>query len=258
MPFIGKVVLITGASGGIGASCAEYFAKKGALLALVGRNAEKFERVVERIKESGVELEPLVIIADVSVDAERIISETIEKYEHLDILINNAGFSLGGTLETLKMDDYDAMMNTNVRGVVELTQLAIPYLAKTKGNIVQVSSAAGIIPVPIFFAYAMSKAALDHFTKCAAIELAPKQIRVNSVNPGFIDTDFHTIATGIERDDGDYNEIVEQAKSKHPLQRIGNAEDCVNAIAFLADEGANFITGVLLRVDGGLSTKGAF
>lgn len=114
MPFIGKVILITGASGGIGAACAEYFAQKGALLALVGRNADKFEQVVERIKESGVEMEPLIIIADVSVDAERIMSETIEKYDHLDILINNAGFGMVGSLETIKMEDYDSLMATNV------------------------------------------------------------------------------------------------------------------------------------------------
>lgn len=114
MPFIGKVVLINGASAGIGAACAEFFARKGALLALVGQNADKFDRIVERIKECGVDMEPLIIIADVSVDAERIMSETIEKYNHLDILINNAGFAMVGFLETLKMEDYDSIMAANV------------------------------------------------------------------------------------------------------------------------------------------------
>lgn len=111
MAFSDKIVLITGASSGIGAKCAEYYAKEGAKLALVGRNAEKFESVIEQIKESGVEMEPLVILADVSVDAERIISETIEKYGRLDILINNAGFMIPNQFETMQMADFDGKSN---------------------------------------------------------------------------------------------------------------------------------------------------
>lgn len=126
MAFADKVVLITGkfhsvlwlkrgkfrrgfssASSGIGAACAEYYAKEGAKLALVGRNAEKFESVTERIKESGVELEPLVILADVTVDAERIIAETIEKYERLDVVIINAGFMIPGPFNAMEMADFD-------------------------------------------------------------------------------------------------------------------------------------------------------
>lgn len=114
MSFEGKTILITGASSGIGAATAKYFAKEGALLALVGRNEEKFENILEKIKEDGVETEPLVIIADVSIDAERIINETIEKYGSLDILFNNAGFGINGTIDDVKMEDFDAMMNTNV------------------------------------------------------------------------------------------------------------------------------------------------
>lgn len=107
MSFTDKVILITGSNSGIGKSAAEYFAKEGANLALVGRRAEKFESVLSNIKETGNDMEPLVIIADVTTDAERIMSETIEKYGRLDILINNAGFAVYGTLEKLKMEDYD-------------------------------------------------------------------------------------------------------------------------------------------------------
>lgn len=255
MPFIGKVILITGASAGIGAACAEYFAKKGALLSLVGRSAEKFEKLAEKMSKNGIEMEPLIIVGDVTTDAQRIIDETIEKYGHLDILINNAGFAIPGTLQTLQMSDYDDMMATNTRAVVELTQLAIPHLLATKGNIINVSTAGAIIPVVSFCAYAMSKAALDHFTKIAAMELASEGVRVNSVNPGFIDTDFH-IREEVDREQ--YAAVVEGARSVHPLERIGTVEDCVNAISFLANDNASFITGVILRVDGGLSTKGAF
>lgn len=110
MSFVDKVILITGGNSGIGADCAGYFAKEGAKLALVGRSVEKFETVIEQIKESGVEIEPLVILADVSTDAERIIAETIEKYERIDVLINNAGFAIFDSLDTMNMEDYDGKL----------------------------------------------------------------------------------------------------------------------------------------------------
>lgn len=166
MSFENKVIIITGASSGIGAATAEFFAKEGALLSLVGRNEEKFEKVLEKIKESGVEADPLVIIADVSIDAERIINETIEKYGRLDILFNNAGFAIHGTIDDVQMKDFDAMFNTNVRGVVELTHLALPHLVETKGCIINNSSIGALRTFKNYLVYCMTKAALDQFTKC--------------------------------------------------------------------------------------------
>lgn len=217
MPFIGKVILITGASSGIGAACAKYFAKKGAFLALVGRSAEKFETLNEQIRKCGIEMEPLIILADVTVDAERIISETIEKYGHLDILINNAGVLIPGTLSSMTMEDHDKMMATNLRGPVELSKFAIPHLIETKGNIVNVSSVSGIIPTERWFAYSMSKAGLDHFTRTLAIELAEHGVRVNSINPGFIDTD--ALSNGLT--EVEYAALCEEMRLKHPIGRIG-------------------------------------
>lgn len=121
MSFTDKVILITGANSGIGQATAEFFAKEGAKLALVGRRAEKFEDVVTNIKNSGVDTEPLIIVADVATDAERIIGESIEKYGRLDVLINNAGFSVYGTLEEMKMEDYDGkLINKRHRNVCVL------------------------------------------------------------------------------------------------------------------------------------------
>lgn len=254
MSFEGKTILITGASAGIGAALADYFAKQGALLALVARNPEKCEKVLEKIKEAGIETEPLVILADVSVDAERIISKTIEKYGRLDILINNAGYGNHATIETLKIDDFDSMFATNVRGVVELTQLAVPHLIESKGNVVNVSSVVSTHSFKNFLIYSMTKAALDQFTKCVALELSKYGIRVNSVNPGFIDTDFH----GVDRNSEEYNALVEANNQIHPLGRVGKTEEVVNAIAFLASEKASFVTGEILLVDGGLGRVGAF
>lgn len=256
MSFQGKVILITGASSGIGATCAEYFAEQGALLALVDRNAERSNQVVEKIKESGVEADPLLILADISVDSERIINETIEKYGHLDILINNAAFSISGSIETTRVEDFDSMMATNVRGTFLLTQLAVPHLIASKGNIVNISSVVGLRSFPNFLTYCMSKAALDQFTRCVALELAEKGVRVNSVNPGAIDTNIHGYL-GFERDSVEYNATMEAFAQMHPMGRIGQPEECVNAVAFLANDNlAAFVTGVTLPIDGGLNVKG--
>lgn len=255
MTFEDKVILITGGNSGIGAACAEYFSKEGALLALVGRRMEKFEYVLEKLKLSGVEVEPLVILADITVDAERIISETIEKYGRLDVLINGAGFSIRDKLEDLKMEDYDAMLATNVRGTVEVTKLAVPHLIESKGNVVIMSSALGLIPTPNSIIYGMCKAAINCFTKNLSMELAGKGVRVNAITPGIIDTDFHAVA-GITGDQ--FTDFFESVSQIHPILRIGSTEDVVNAIAFVADDSAKFVTGLILPIDGGLSIKGVF
>lgn len=253
MSFQDKVILITGASSGIGAACAEYFAKKGALLALVGRNATKFDNLLKKIKVDGCEREPLVILADVSTDTNRIIDETISKYNRIDVLINNAGFNIRGFLENTKIENYDAIMATNVRGVFLLTQLALPHLIAAKGNVVNVSSVASLSACRNNIAYAMAKAALDHFTRCAALELAAKGVRVNGVNPGLIVTDFHY---NLGMDEDTYAAFLEDCKEFHPVGRVGQSREVVDAIAFLANEDAGFVTGVNLPIDGGSTLSG--
>lgn len=252
MSFVNKVIIITGCTSGIGAACAEYFAKEGASLALVGRNKENFKNIVDKIKAIGVKTEPLEILADVSVDADRIISETIKKYNRLDVLINNAGFAIRGTVENTKLEDFDALMATNVRAVLRLTQLATPHLISSKGNVVNVSSVSGIRPALGSLAYGMSKASLDYFTRYAALELAEKGVRVNSVNPGLIVTDFQ-IRAGLN--EADYPAFVESRGKLHPVGRAGETAEVVTAIAFLARDTSSFVTGVILPVDGGLTLK---
>lgn len=253
MTFKDKVILITGASSGIGAACAEYFAKEGALLALVGRNKVKFENVVKKIKDSGYKSDPLVIIADISTETKRIIDETIGKYKRLDCLIKHAGFSVRGTIENTKIEDYDSIMATNVRGVLLLTQLATPHLIASKGNVVNVSSIAGLRPIQNNLAYCMSKAALDQFTRCTALELAGKGVRVNSVNPALIVTDFH-FNLGMKKED--YASFIENFGKLHPVGRVGQAPEVVDAIAFLAKESSGFVTGVCMPIDGGMTIAG--
>jgi len=250
MSFDGKVILITGASSGIGAACAEYFAKEGARLALVGRNADKFKNVVNKIKEINPENDPLVILRDVSIEAQQIIDETIQKYNRLDVLINNAGFSVRGTIETTKIEDFDSIMATNVRAVFLLTHLATPYLIASKGNVVNVSSVAGLRAMQNNLAYSMSKASVDHFTRCAALELASKGVRINCVNPALIVTDFH-LNLGMSTEQ--YAEFIEFYGKQHPVGRVGQPWEVVNAIAFLSKENATFVTGVSLPIDGGMT-----
>lgn len=255
MSFQGKVVLITGASSGIGTACASYFAKEGALLALVGRNAERSAQVAETIRQSGVKIPPLVILADISIDSKRIISETIAKYGRLDILINNAGFSIPGTIENTRVEDFDSVFGTNVRGTLLLTQLAVPYLIASKGNIVNVSSVVGLRAFEGILAYSMSKAALDQFTRCIALELASKGVRVNAVNPAVIDTNFHSIEFGLDRNTPEFVTMRESQARMHPIGRYGRSEEVVAAIAFLANENSGFVTGVNLPIDGGFTIK---
>lgn len=183
MDFENKVVLITGASSGIGEATSKYFANLGASLVLTGRKSEQLERVGNECKGN-----PLLLIADVTKveDNQRVIDETIAKYGKLDVLVNNAGILANGSIENTSLQQYDEIMNTNVRAVYHLTMLAVPHLIKSKGNIVNVSSVAGNRSFPGILAYGMSKAAIDQFTRCTALELAPKQVRVNAVNPGMI------------------------------------------------------------------------
>lgn len=183
--FANKVVLITGASSGIGAGTAELLATKGAWLVLVGRNAQNLNNVAEKCTPTHGAPPPLQIVADVTneADAKRAIDTTIEKFNKLDVLVNSAGIIKKGTIETATLADYDEVMSTNVRAIFHITQLAVPHLIVTKGNIVNVSSVNGIRSFAGVLVYNMSKAALDQFNNCVALELAEKGIRVNSVNP---------------------------------------------------------------------------
>lgn len=143
MSFEDKVILITGAGSGIGADASRHLAKLGGKIALVDRNEKNVSEVAEQIRKAGYET-PLVIVADVTSDAERIINETIKHFEKLDILVNNAGIVLYDNVNNVKMSEFDRIFDVNVRSVVTLTQLAIPHLEKTKGNIVNTSSIAAL------------------------------------------------------------------------------------------------------------------
>uniref|UniRef100_A0A8C3AGW6 Zgc:101858 n=1 Tax=Cyclopterus lumpus TaxID=8103 RepID=A0A8C3AGW6_CYCLU len=236
----GKVALITGASSGIGAGTSVLFAKLGALLALNGRDVDNLKQVAKRCTDSGA-AEPLLVPGDLTDEdtVRKTVEQTVAHFGRLDVLINNAGILAMGSIETTDLAQYDRIMNINVRTVYHLTQLCVPHLIKTKGSIVN---------FPGVLAYCMSKSAIDHFTRCTALELAPKQVRVNSVRPGVIVTEVHKRA-GL--DEAQYAQFLADCKQTHALGRPGEVDEVAQSIAFLASDAASFITGVNLPIDGG-------
>lgn len=246
MSFLGKVVLITGSSSGIGAATAHRLAKQGAALALNGRNVDNLEAVA---KDVGAE-KAFIVPGDLTKEAdnESIMKKTIEKYGKLDVLINNAGILESGTIENTSLEQFDRLMNTNVRSIYHLTMLAVPHLIKTQGNIVNVSSVNGIRSFPGVLAYNISKTAVDQFTRCVALELAAKNVRCNSVNPGVTITNLHK--RGGMNDEA-YAKFLQHSKTTHAMGRPGQANEIADAIVFLASDAASFITGANLPVDGG-------
>jgi len=246
------VVLITGASSGIGADVAKHLSKLGAKVSIVDRNAERLNKVVEDITKCAIA--PLAIIADVTKDAERIVNKTVTYFGRLDILINNAGVVIMDTIINVNLSEFDHVFDTNVRSAIKLTNLCVPHLEKTKGNIVNVSSVGGLKAKSDSMTYCMSKAAMDQFTKCCALDLASKGVRVNSVNPAAIQT---RLFESYGSDQHQYEKRLEERKNRYPLGRVGHVSDTSAAIAYLANNHlASFVTGVLLPVDGGALVAG--
>jgi NAD(P)-dependent dehydrogenase (short-subunit alcohol dehydrogenase family) len=246
--FQDKVVIVTGASSGIGRASAVRFIDQGARVIGVGRNQTDLEFLQREMNGSNGSLR--VHLADVTETPhiDRLVSETIENFGQIDVLVNAAGILKGGNIVTTTLGDWDQMMNINVRSVFYLMQKCVPYLELTTGNIVNVSSVTGQRSFPNVLAYCVSKSAVDQLTRCSALELAPKRIRVNAVNPGVTVTNLHRRGGMSETD---YKVFLENAKNTHPLGRAGESEEVAQLICFLASEKANWITGATYSIDGG-------
>ena len=240
--------MVTGATSGIGQATALRLSQAGAAVVAVGRNPTALKRIAGEIERGGAQV--TTVVSDLSAEdsADHVVSEALDRFGGIDVLVNSAGHISSGTIENTSLAAWDAMLNINLRAVFLLMQGAAPSLIERKGNIVNVSSVTGLRAFPGVLAYCVSKAAVDQLTRCAALELAPKGVRVNAVNPGVVVTEIHRRGGMAE---ADYAAFLERSKQTHPIGRVGDAKEVAELILFLASERAAWITGATYSIDCG-------
>src|SRR6266851_4818229 len=242
----GKVAVVTGASKGIGASIAEHLAAEGASVVVnYATSKSGADAVVRRITEKGGKA--IAAQADVSKPSEitRLFTETKAAYGKLDILVNNAGIYEFTPLESVTAEPFHNQFDLNVLGLLLTTQEAVKLIGPEGGSIVNISSIAGPMPVQTASVYSATKAAVDALTVALSKELGPKKIRVNSLNPGMVETEgLHSVGAA----EGDFRKMVE---SQTPLGRIAQPQDIARAAVFFASDDAGWVTGQTLILAGG-------
>lgn len=243
-----KVLLVTGATSGIGKATALRFAQAGASIAAVGRNQEALLELQDQVENAGTELLPIPADLSHEGETESVIAKTLERFGGIDVLVNSAGHISSGTIESTSLSAWDAMIEINLRAPFLLMQKALPTIIKRRGNIVNVSSVTGLRAFPGVLAYCVSKAGLDQLTRCAALELAAQGVRVNAVNPGVVVTEIHKRGGLTEEQ---YEAFLRHSKTTHPLGRVGQPQEIAELIFFLASDRASWITGATYSIDGG-------
>jgi 3-oxoacyl-[acyl-carrier protein] reductase len=242
----GKVAVVTGASKGIGASIAEHLAAEGASVVVNYASSKTgAEAVVKRITEKGAKA--IAVQADVSkpADIKRLFAQTKSTYGRLDILVNNAGVYEFSPLESITPEHFHKLFDLNVLGLLLTTQEAVKIIGPSGGSILNISSIVGPMPIKQASVYSATKAAVDAITVSLSQELGPRKIRVNSLNPGMVETEGLTSA-GIDK--SDFRKIME---SQTPLGRIAQPEDIAQAAVFFASNEAGWVTGQTLILSGG-------
>lgn len=231
MDFTNKVVIVTGASSGIGAASALLFAKHGAKLTLIGRDEQRLKNTANKCQEANG-LAPLCLRLDLTANGScaTVITKTIAYYERIDVLVNCAGKMLMGSLFDDGIDTFDEMIDINLRVPYKLTHLALPYLVKTKGNIVNLHATKYTKVVHGFLPYTVTKAGLERFTRSAAVELASEGVRVNAVQPGLTRTNILTnLAIGDDEMPLVYDRLSQEMKILDP-------EEVAKMVVFVASE----------------------
>lgn len=249
MRLAGRTALVTGGSRGIGKAIVWALAREGAKVAFVyNSNTEAANKLVEDLKLD--QHESMAIQADVKDKAatNKAVEQVLEKWEKIDILVNNAGIIRDGLLATMEEDQWQDVISTNLNSVYNFSHAVVrPMMSARYGRIINMSSVAASYANPGQANYAASKGGIEGFTRCLATELARRNITVNAVAPGFIQTDMTEAVR---------NAAGDQIKKMIPCRRLGDPDDIANAVLFLAAENASYITGNILTVDGGLTLGG--
>jgi NAD(P)-dependent dehydrogenase (short-subunit alcohol dehydrogenase family) len=252
MKLKGKVALITGGTEGMGYSTAKLFLKEGASVVITGRSKEKATRALRDLGRLG----PVKFVrGDVSKasDARRMVETTVKTFGRIDIIFNNAGVYLEKLAEDTSEEEWDRVLDINLKGVFFVTKYAIPHMKRQRsGAIINNSSDAGLVGNRTCPAYCASKGALTIMSKAMALDYAKYGIRVNTVNPGCIDT---PMLAQEARASGDVRAYMKRTREDHPIGRVGTPEEVAHAVLFLASEEAGFVTGAALSIDGGLTAQ---
>ena len=245
----GKVALVTGGSRGIGRSIVETLAREGARVAFVYRsNQEAADRLVAELASAGHDTTAFPADVAQAGAADEIVGKVLERFEKIDILVNNAGIIRDGLLAMMDFEQWRSVIETNLHSVYHFCHAVTrPMMSARYGRIVNMSSVAAQVANPGQANYAASKGGVEGFTRCLATELARRNITVNAVAPGFIETDMTEAVR---------NAAGEQITKRIPMRRIGQPQDIANAVLFLASDEAAYITGQVLTVDGGITLGG--
>lgn len=240
-----KCALITGATRGIGKQIAITLAKQGYNIALNYRKENKeLENTKKEIEKIGVQI--LAVKGDVAnfEDCENFVKQVIERFGQIDVLVNNAGITKDMLLMRMKKEDFEQVIDTNLVGTFNVTKNVVPYMMKARsGRIINISSVVGISGNAGQTNYSASKAGIIGFTKSLAKEIASRNILVNAVAPGFIETNM----TDVLKDD-----VKQEIAKNIPLKRMGTTQDVANVVKFLASDDSSYITGQVINVDGGM------
>ncbi len=244
MRLANKTAIITGGGSGIGQACAWAFYQEGANVVLFGRREDKLKETAQELGSRA-----MTVQGDMtqSKDLDRLVQETQSKFHRIDILVNNAGLFKGAPLHEISDEQYDEMMDINMRAVFQLTRKVLPVMMEQKGgSIIHISSILGIIAVPQVAAYNISKGALIQLSRSIAVEYGSYGIRSNAICPGLIETD---MTADLMKDEA----LMQEWSKDYPIGRFGKPEDVADACLFLASDESSFITGTVLPVDGGFT-----